>query len=372
MRTESDLQSVFRALEDVADDYGTPEFHIPPMQLEGAPTVRHASRVRVVMSSLAAAAAVVAVLALATVIGHRPNSSDQTGVGTIGPSPTVSPSPSSTSSPTQSPTVAAPRAFDVHSLWFTMRPISGVVVSGYKLFANVQQVQLDTSTGEHWDVTLAAAGAPQPTSAAGSQPITIAGRPGYYGALSNLAFATQVDQPIGLVWQYAPDAWATVVSPDVTAISSTDAKTVADAVQAGVSQAVRIPIKVKVAPPGQRVQGYVGGPGGSRVTQHGIEGVNALIDFTTGTGTSFTVDLAPRVGGENLSGKATTIAGRPAYVDGTSVAILVDKTYVLRVGASAEGPALTTAQVIAVANSVAFPSSLEDQNTWFVATEALP
>ena len=364
MRTETDLQDAFRALEDIAESYGTPDFHVSAQQPAGPPARSGARRVRVALSSLAAAAAVISAVAVTAAVTHSLHAPRHSGnAGSLAPSP----APTTTSA-----AVAAPRSFDLRALWFTVRPMSGVVVSGYKLFAEAQQVELDTSGGQHWDVTFNSAIAKQPTSIAGAEAVDIHGRRGFYGYLTGLAFATPADRPVGLVWQYAPGAWSTVVSADQTAISLADATAVAEAVEPGRRQAVTIPIKVGVAPPGMRLEGYVGGVGGQRSTQHGAGGVNALVDFTTdGSGTMFTVDLGPSLAGQSYSGSTVTIAGRTAYVVNGSVTIPVGD-YVAHVGAMPGAPALTTPQILAVANSVAIASDPHDPSTWFDATTALP
>jgi len=249
--------------------------------------------------------------------------------------------------------------------------MSGVVVSGYWLQADMQQLELDTSGGKHWDLTLVPAGAAQPTARTDAREISIGGRPGFYGYLSGLSFATQANDPIGLVWEYAPGAWATVVSNDQDAISSTDAVTVAEAVTPGRTQAVAVPIKVGTAPAGMHLTTYLGGPGGSRLGQQGTVGVNAQVAFANGS-MNVSVDFARRVAGETLAGTKTTIAGRTAYVMAGLIAIEVDGNYIAQVSTGPSGPYASAAQLLAVANSLEFASNLQDQSTWFDATVALP
>src|SRR5690349_7534959 len=147
MRTEADLQAAFRALEDIADGYGTPDFDIATLTLSETSTRRHhPSRAGVIVSSLAVAAAVTAAVVLTTVVAHRSNAPDHTSVATPTPSPI----------PTHTTRVAAPRAFDVRELWFTLRPMAAISVSGYTLMSDVQQVELDVADGQHWNVALTA------------------------------------------------------------------------------------------------------------------------------------------------------------------------------------------------------------------------
>lgn len=370
MRTEQDLHSAFRALEEVADAYGTPDFAIPTPTLPAVRTIRPARRNWVAVSSSVAVAAAIAALVIGVVVTRGPSTPNRPGVTQSG----TSTPPSHTSTAVGPPKITAPKTFDLRSLWFSLRPINGLVVSGVTLFATSQQVNLDSGSGQHWDVTLNAAGASKPTAATGSESIQIGGRPGYYGYLTDPGSATLANQPVGLVWEYAPGAWATVVSDDAQrAISSTDATAVAASVEPGRTQAVKVPIKVGLAPVGMRLQGYLGGPGGSRLTQSGSTvGVNAGIDFTAGNGTSLSVSFYPRLAGETLTGTPTTIAGRTAYIMNGSIRILVSGNYEVDATAGPNGPNVSAAQLLAVAQSIEVASNPQDQGTWFDATVALP
>ena len=371
MRTETDLWAAFRALEETADSYGTPEFDIAATRVDEPPARIGGRHSRVVLSSLAAAAAVVVAVGTAAVISRLESPSDRRGV--VG-GPTSHGSTSSVPTTRATVPLVAPRSFGLRRLWFTLDPIPGAVVTGYRLFADAQMVELESSDGQHWDVTLSAAGAQQPRSSTGAEAVSVAGHPGYYGYLTQVPFAAPADRPVGLVWQYAPGAWATAVSADTTAISSDDAARVAAAVVPGHPQAVAVPIRLGSAPPGTRLQGYLGGAGGSGIGQHGTTGVNALIDFSTdGSGTAFTVDLEPRTAGATYSGTEATVGGRTAYVVDNSVTIL-DGDYVAHLGPMpGTGAArLTAAQVLAVARTLSFAANPTDQSTWFDATTALP
>ena len=220
MRTETDLWAAFRALEETADSYGTPEFDIAAKRVDEPPARIGGRHSRVVLSSLAAAAAVVVAVGTAAVISRLESPSDRRGV--VG-GPTSHGSTSSAPTTRATVPLVAPRSFGLRRLWFTLDPIPGAVVTGYRLFADAQMVELESSDGQHWDVTLSAAGAQQPRSSTGAEAVSVAGHPGYYGYLTQVPFAAPADRPVGLVWQYAPGAWATAVSADTTAISSDDA-----------------------------------------------------------------------------------------------------------------------------------------------------
>ena len=367
MRTEEDLRSALRALEEAADSYGTPDFAIPTARVTPLHSPRHTTRRSwvVAASSLAVAAAIVALVIGVVATGG-------TNPGKVQPGNSTPPPVHSTSVIAPSTPLAAPKTFDLRSLWFSLRPLDGAVVSGVSLSATAQQVRLDTSSGEFWDLTLGAAGAPQPTAANGSEAISIGGRPGFYGYLSGLLYASQANRPVGLVWEYAPGAWATVVSDDQRAISAADATAVADAVEPGVTERVTVPIKVGKAPVGMRLEAYLGGPGGARPTQSGTQGVNAGIDFSAGSATGLTVDFAPRRAGESLTGTKTTISGRTAYLMNGSITLLVGSAYEADVTAGPSGPTITAAQLLDVARSIVFAEDPNDQSTWFDATVALP
>ena len=361
MRTEQDLHSAFQSLEEAADAYGTPDFATVATAPTTVSPLRPARRNWVAISSSVAAAAIAA-LVIGIVVPSTPHSRNRPAV--------IQPGTSTSAVQPVAP-LTAPQTFDLRSLWFSLRPLDGVQVSGVMLSTTSQQVQLDSGTGQEWDVTLTAAGTDQPMAEPGAEAIQIGGRPGYYGSLSGLGYATAANQPVGLVWEYAPGAWATVVSHDQHAISAADATAIADAVEPGQTKALTVPIKVGTAPEGMQLQAYIGGPGGSRLTQIGTQGINALIDFTSGTETDVTVDFGPRISGEPLSGTRTTIGGRTAYVMNGSIRILVGSNYEMH--AIVAGNAhVTPAELLTIANSIEVASNPQDQSTWFDATEALP
>ncbi len=80
----------------------------------------------------------------------------------------TSAAPTHTSAPVGAPKITAPKTFDLRSLWFSLRPVDGLVVSGLTLYSTSQQVQLDSSSSQHWDVTLNAAGTQPPKAERGS------------------------------------------------------------------------------------------------------------------------------------------------------------------------------------------------------------
>jgi hypothetical protein len=103
MRTEQDLLAAFRALEDTADAYGTPDFQIPA----ASPTQRPSHGGRTLLSALAVAAAVISVLAVAAVLtNHSETPADPATHSTVPASTSSSPASTSSSPASTSPSVS--------------------------------------------------------------------------------------------------------------------------------------------------------------------------------------------------------------------------------------------------------------------------
>ncbi len=246
MRTESDLMAAFQALERRADDYGAPSFRVVATEDARSP------RARLAVSMLAAAALVAAAVGIAlAVAGHRPSSSeppaDHRSVVPTSPAPTV-----------VSTTVPAPRSFDPRRLSFSLDRINGVDIVQVRVFRQVQEVMLRSGAGDRWDVMLNAPGSWGPFATTGTPKVTVAGRPAFYGPTPDaLPFAVRAERPVVLAWEYTPGAWGVVVSEDAAPIPLDVARMLAGSVHPGVLTSVSLPLRIRQAPPGMTVQGYV-------------------------------------------------------------------------------------------------------------------
>jgi hypothetical protein len=366
MRTEEHLHSALALLEEQADSYRA---DVPAPEVLTSP---RAHRSKLVVSVLATAAAVAAIAVAAPLLGHDRASAPKHQAG--------GPTRSASSSPTHHhrPKVAsrAPTSFDLHQYYFTIDKMNGFSINGGVSFPDLQQAELDTGDGGHYDLTVNARGAWRPHRPAGARPVTVNGHPGFYGVLYALPMGVAAMRPVGLAWQYAPHAWATVVSWNTKSIPLDRATLIADAVHPGALSPLTVPVSTSPLPAGLRLAGSLCGAGGSRAGQHGYRGFDCLIDFdSTRTGPTLTIDVTGPGMGYQKTGRQVRINGRPAYVT-RDVVLVVGSDFVASIQQLPAQPSgrfeLTEAQLLQIAHHLKFVPRVSDYADWTDATTALP
>lgn len=243
----------------------------------------------------------------------------------IGPPATETASPSVPDNPgLTTPLVAPGTQLDVRTLGFHVEPVPGLGAhhAGWSLDKRSQSVELDwdhMAEGVHVTVYYQGVdpvvlGTPQ------GDDVTVHGVPGQYyaapGPRPGEAWGAQ------LVWQYAPDSYATVTAgsagrgnPDPELVRDTLVK-VAEAVRPG-GQAVRLPIRFGTVPsslPDPATAGLIisgSGDGGWDVQL--FQGGLGIVVGTAGGPADYGEDIQVRVGDTVRSALVDEAEGTPAY-----------------------------------------------------------
>jgi hypothetical protein len=367
MRTEDELRSALALLEERADSYRA---QIPAPELGRSP---RAHRARLVISVLATAAAVAAIAIAVPLLGH--NRAPATGHPAGGATHSTASTPTPRPTPTIL-TVRAPKAFDLRRYYFAIDRMNGVTFGGGTLFRDLQQAELDTGDGGHYDLTLNARGAWRPQRPVGARTVTVNGRPGFYGLLRALPMGVASAHPVGLAWQYAPGAWASVAPWDKDAVPLDRAKLVAEAVHPGAASALTVPVTVPTLPAGLHYSGVVWSAAGTRTGQHGYSGFDCLLNFdSTPTGPTLTIDVAGPGMGYLKRGRRVQVNERTGYVSDDAV-LVVGSDFVANVQQLPAQPSgqlkLSEAQLVRIARSLTFVARVPDYTDWIDATTALP
>lgn len=374
MHTTTDLRAALHHLADAAPETAP----LPGEQDELLPAAKHSRHRSVAVrfgAPALAGAMVVAVVAGGVALSSRSHHAAQPG---------NSPTPSGTTAHVTVPAWLSETVFDVDA-----RP--GMTVGAPMVDANSQQRYLSwdgfrTDGANDADVRVWAPGRWTPSRPADAQDVTINGKPGFFGKITNQWMPVGGGKRVGLAWQYAPGAWAAVMRTKTA--SKADLIGLASAVRTGLHIPVRVPFRLSNLPAGWKPirLGCSWGPYQSK-------GCSLMFDYDY-PGWHGQVGLTVNNLAWSEGGTRTTIGGRPGWEQAGKVAIAgpgvseawiyVDTSErrpatnatvpqpggVRGKGTAGGGP--TNEELRSIMAGLTFASNVKDPTTWFEATTALP
>jgi len=371
MPTEQDLRNALTALADRAPS----EVNVSDVISNHAPGRRSVARIAL---PLVAAIVVVAVAVTLSVLGARDKGA-------------------STEPMNSTP---APSIFALDRYYFSISPIPGYTVRDGGTEQTMQWMTVSgDAAGKPVDATvmLFPTGGFRPTRPARAQDVTVNGVPGFYGT-----FATQPNtQRIkvlyqgALAWEYAPNAWAVVFSPEAnyidpsslpsgahpyilgaaSALSEPVARQIAEAVRPGQIHEVRVPVTFTTLP-----------ANATPVIQnmnYDTLGVGIFIGPAT-PGTYFSPKtlhvqvFAPsaKTGDEGNTGlgyrPVTFGAFHGAYYAVEDRIEVTNGTVSVNVGTGVPQGIFSLDDLEKTVEGMRFASSLSDESTWFPVSDVLP
>lgn len=220
-------------------------------------------------------------------------------------------------------------------------------------------------------------GAFDPTPILGGPQTTVDGKPAYFGWLAD-PFHTTRETRRSLAWPYTTDAWAVVriehptpdpvMSPEIPP----ELVEIASVVEIGEPEPVKLPFRV-----GERPDGLLP----AYVMHHEAVQINRSVAYdyagsplgplvaTRGLAMPLVITMHPALPPENWH-PDTTIAGRPAMTNGSTIIVAVGDQWVT-IGS---GPASSTywpkETIEAIFTGLTFADDWNDQSTWFDANVA--
>ena len=352
MHSTNDLRAALRQLADAAPE----TVPLPGDHDELLPAARHARHRSAALrfgAPALAAAMVAGVIAGAVTLSSGAHRAAQPGNS---PAQSRRTTPVSGTSVKGSPLLTA--VFDVKGL-------PGMTVGGPSINAASQNRYLSpdgfrTDSDQQAIVRVWEPGRWTPSRPAGAQDVTINGKPGFYGKITDQWMASGGGKMMGLAWQYAPGAWAAVMRGKTT--TKADLVRIASAVRTGLHIPVRVPFRLSGLPAGGKLAGI-----GCDWGPYQSKGCDLTFDYPGGHG-----QLTLVVNGLAWSegGTPTTIGGRPAWEESFRVAVAgpgVSEAWVYSTTAH-----LGKDEMRSILAGLTFASNVKDPTTWFDATTALP
>ncbi len=206
-----------------------------------------------------------------------------------------------------------------------------------------------------------------PSRPADAQDVTINGKPGFYGKITNQWMPSGGGKMVGLAWQYAPGAWAAVMR--TKSASKADLIGLASAVRTGLHIPARVPFRLSNLPAGGKLIRL-----GCSVGPYQSKGCDLLFDYP---GRHGQVVLTVNAFAWTEGGTPTTIGGRPAWETKGTVAVAgpgVSEAWTTTT--TTDGTVVDTVlskdELRSIMAGLTFASNVKDPTTWFDATTALP
>lgn len=261
---------------------------------------------------------------------------------------------------------------------FELASISGYRVDGTSIVtANLQSANLRGTSGVYKavEVSVYSAGGFDPTEAQSGEPISVAGRSGFYHPAipdpdTSDVPAQQTRKPAAVV-QYAPGAWYVVQSDADPAAARSDVLRIAEAVRFGVRRPLRFPIRLGYVPSALTVCGALDGLD----LRSGWNAWISLCDDTPGGGSGLLADAVtvfmnrersnvPPANGTRINGLPTRIDSLGGTVDcgGFVLSIQAAENHRARYG---------PAEIQKIIEQLTV-KSFDDKSSWFAGTYAAP